>query len=131
MTAMMKMVLCGLAILAPVTAAQAQSQAPQSKIIASKDITLRGKPTCEIEFVYAGYAPENLFWDEPCADVTMQLMTQADLEALGEWDDLDDFDRKFINAMPEGKVLYVAGSSSASIYPVGTTNLSYEIFLAD
>jgi hypothetical protein len=102
-----------------------------SRIIAKQDFVLRGKPACRIGFAYAGHLPEDLFWEEPCAAVTAQLMTQAELEALGRWDRLDEFARKFVNALPEGRVLYVGGSFAASVYPIGTTGETYEVTVAD
>lgn len=102
-----------------------------SRILGKKDFTLRGKPACKIDFAYAGHEPEDLFWEEPCAAVTAKLMTEGDLTALGRWERLDDFARKFVNALPQGRVLYVEGSFAASIYPIGTTGETYEVSVAD
>ncbi|WP_315763264.1 hypothetical protein [Sphingomonas sp. Y38-1Y] len=102
-----------------------------SRVIGKTDMTLRGKPACRVAFAYAGRPDEDLFWEEPCANVTAKLMTQADLESLGKWDRLDEFARKFIAARPDGKVLYVEGSFSASVYPIGTTGETYEVSVTD
>ncbi|PCD03609.1 hypothetical protein COC42_04390 [Sphingomonas spermidinifaciens] len=102
-----------------------------SRILAAKDFTLRGKPACKIDFVYAGHPPEDLFWEEPCSAVTARLMTNADLRALGRWDRLDEFAQQFVHALPGGRVLYVEGSHSASVYPIGTTGETYEVAVAD
>ncbi|WP_156457989.1 hypothetical protein [Sphingomonas sp. Leaf412] len=58
-------------------------------------------------------------------------MTRTDLETHGMWDRLDPFDRKFIAALPGGRVLYVEGSFTASIYPIGTTGSTYDVPVAD
>lgn len=102
-----------------------------SRVLGKKDFTLRGAPACEVRFVYAGREAENLFWEEPCAAVTARMVTQRELAAFGKWDRLDNFARQFVNALPGGKVLYVEGSFSASIYPVGTTGSTYEVPVAD
>ena len=102
-----------------------------SRVIGKKDFALRGKPACQVDFVYAGRDPENLFWEEPCQAVTARMMGQGELESLGKWERLDEFERKFVAALPGGKVLYIEGSFSASIYPVGTTGETYEVPVAD
>lgn len=102
-----------------------------SRVLGQNQLVLRGKPACEVRFVYAGRDPENLFWEEPCAAVTARMLTRRELEALGRWERLDDFARKFVTALPDGKVLYVEGGASASVYPVGTTGSAYEVPVAD
>jgi hypothetical protein len=102
-----------------------------SRVLGKHDITLRGKPACRIDFAYAGHTAEDLFWEEPCAAVTAKMVTQADLTELGKWERLDAFARKFVGALPGGQVLYVEGSVSASIYPIGTTGSTYEVSVAD
>lgn len=111
--------------------ALAKPAAEGSRVIGKKDFALRGKPACEVDFVYAGRAPENLFWEEPCDAVTAKLMDRKELEALGRWGRLDDYAQKFVAALPGGRVLYVEGSFSASVYPVGTTGDTYEVPVAD
>jgi hypothetical protein len=86
---------------------------------------------CEIAFAYEGYEPETLLLDEACADITAQMVDESTLRQIGQWDELDGFDRDFIAAMPQGRVLYVAGSFTAAIYPIGTTGLTYEVTLSD
>ncbi|WP_235532939.1 hypothetical protein [Sphingomonas sp. Leaf412] len=90
-----------------------------------------GKPACNILFRYAGHEPETLFWKEPCKAVTTRMMDRAGLEAAGTWARLDPFDRKFVAALPGGRVLYVGGSFTASIYPIGSNGLTYDIPVAD
>lgn len=111
--------------------ARAAGDEAGSRILGKKDFTLRGAPACEIRFVYAGRGAENLFWEEPCPAVTAKMMTRRDLEAFGKWKRLDGFGRKFVEALPGGKVLYVEGRFSASVYPVGTTGATYEAAVAD
>ena len=102
-----------------------------SRVLGKTDVTLRGKPACDIRFVYAGRDAENLFWEEPCGAVTATMMGRRELEGLGRWSRLDSFARRFVTALPGGKVLYVEGGFSASIYPVGTTGSTYEVPVAD
>lgn len=102
-----------------------------SQVLAKTDFTLRGKPACEVRFVYAGRNAEELFWEEPCPAVTTKMLTRRELEAIGKWNRLDGFARKFVNALPGGRVLYVEGSFSASVYPVGTAGTTYEVPVAD
>ncbi|QAY76506.1 hypothetical protein [Sphingosinicella sp. BN140058] len=111
---------------APATPAEAGSH-----VLGKKELALRGKPACEIAFVYAGREPETLIWEEACPEITASMVDQAALERLGRWERLDDFARKFVAALPGGKVLQVEGSLSASVYPVGTTGSTYEVPVAD
>ena len=103
-----------------------------SRIIGKRDVTVKGKLSCKIDFVYAGFEPEDLYWDgETCASVTAKLVDSAELQRLGKWQRLDDFEKRHVSEMPGGKVLYVEGRVTASLYPVGTTRLSYEVMVAD
>lgn len=112
----------------PPTASAAQAG---SRVLAKKDFALRGKPACKVSYRYAGHAADTLFWEEPCAAVTAKMMTQPELAELGKWDRLDESARTFVAALPGGKVLYVEGSFSASVYPIGTTGSAYEVSVAD
>lgn len=112
-------------------ATSAKAAAPASRILSRRDITLRGKPACDIRYVYAGRAPDNLFWEEPCSAVTAKLLTRRDLQGLGRWERLDSFEQDFVEALPGGRVLYVEGSFSASVYPIGTTGTAFEAPVAD
>ncbi|MCC4258288.1 MULTISPECIES: hypothetical protein [Sphingobium] len=111
--------------------ARATSARAQSRLLGKSDFTLRGKPACKIAYAYAGHAPDTLFWEEPCADVTARLAGKSDLQGWGKWRRLDDHARKFVQAMPGGRVLYVEGRFSASVYPVGTSGEAYEVTVAD
>ena len=111
--------------------AQTTSASAQSRLLGKSDFTLRGKPACKIAYAYAGHAPDTLFWEEPCADVTARLAGKSDLQGWGKWRRLDDHARKFVQAMPGGRVLYVEGRFSASVYPVGTSGEAYEVTVAD
>ena len=107
-----------------------------SRILGKANVMERGKPSCKIDFVYVGYDPEDLLQDAPCEAVTAKMMDQAELERLGRWGQLKDFERRHVNQLPGGKVLYVEEkvgdeNAKASIYPVGTTRLSYEVSFAD
>lgn len=104
-----------------------------SRVLSKKDIMLRveRKRVCEIRFVYGTTAPDTVLWEEPCAKVTAKMIDRRELEALGKWDRLDDFERKFVAALPGGRVLYVGGEFTASIYPIGTTNDTYEVPISD
>ncbi|WP_132909762.1 hypothetical protein [Sphingomonas sp. BK235] len=110
----------------PVAAATAPS-----RIVSTADITLRGKPACDIRFAYAGRDTESLFWEEPCDAITARMLTREELTALGRWSRLDDYARRFVAALPGGRVLYVEGAASASVYPVGTGGSTYEVPVAD
>jgi hypothetical protein len=112
-------------------AATAPAEESGSRVLGERDFTLRGAAACEVRFVYAGRDAENLFWEEPCAAVSARMMTQRELEGLGKWDRLDGAARTFINALPGGRVLYVEGGFSASVYPVGTSGTTYEVAVAD
>ncbi|WP_300399026.1 hypothetical protein [uncultured Sphingobium sp.] len=111
--------------------ARMTSASAQSRLLGKSDFTLRGKPACKIAYAYAGHAPDTLFWEEPCADVTARLAGKSDLQGWGKWRRLDDHARKFVQAMPDGRVLYVEGRFSASVYPVGTSGEAYEVTVAD
>lgn len=111
--------------------ARTTSASAQSRLLGKSDFTLRGKPACKIAYAYAGHAPDTLFWEEPCADVTARLASADDLQGWGKWRRLDDYARQFVQAMPGGRVLYVEGSFSASVFPVGTSGDAYEVAVAD
>lgn len=102
-----------------------------SGVLRKTDVVRHGKPACDILFRYAGDEPETLLWQEPCTAVTTRMMSQAELRAAGKWDRLDPFARKFVAALPGGRVLYVAGRFTVSIYPIGTTGMTYEVPVAD
>lgn len=112
-------------------ASTAAGAAATSRILGTRDIKLRGKPACDIRYVYGGHAPDNLFWEEPCRSVTARLLTRAELQALGRWERLDAFQQRFVEALPGGRVLYVEGSFSASVYPIGTTGTAFEVPVTD
>lgn len=112
-------------------AVSAAGEETGSRVLGERDFTLRGAPACEIRFVYAGRQAENLFREEPCTAVSAQMMTQSELETLGKWERLDDPARRFVQALPGGRVLYVEGSFSASVYPIGTSGTTYEVAVAD
>jgi len=118
--------------LVPLATRAEKSAEEVSKVIGEADVTVHGKASCKIDFVYAGFEPEDLFWDgEACATVRAEMVDQTGLERLGKWQRLDDFERCHVNQLPGGKVLYVEGALTASIYPVGTTRLSYEVSVTD
>ncbi|MEH3148323.1 MAG: hypothetical protein PGN34_24035 [Methylobacterium frigidaeris] len=122
----------GLAVILSVPAAgPVAAGGAGSRILGKADRIRRGAPVCEIRFVYAGRAAEDLIWNEPCTAVTATMATRADLERLGRWGRLDRFARDFIRALPGGRVLSVEGRASASVYPVGTTGATYEVPVAD
>ena len=103
-----------------------------SRVISKKDRNLAdGSVTCAVTFAYRGRAVEDVLWDEPCADVDARMVDKAFLTSLDKWERLDDFQQRFVAAMPEGKVLYVAGAASASVYPVDSTGTSIEVTVAD
>ena len=116
---------------APAPAPRADAAQTASRVIGTKDRTLSDGKVCEVSFVYGGREPESIFCDEPCAGVTAKMMDRRELEQLGRWERLEDSDRTFVEGMPGGKVLYVGGAASASVYPVGTTGTSYEVSVAD
>jgi hypothetical protein len=102
-----------------------------SRVIGTTDRRLADGRVCVVNFVYAGRAPESIFWEEPCAGVTARMMGRGELERLGRWARLDAFERRFVAGMPGGKVLYVEGGASASIYPIGAGGTTYEVAVAD
>ncbi|PZU79331.1 MAG: hypothetical protein DI530_08800 [Sphingomonas sp.] len=104
---------------------------PASRVVRRTDFVKGGKPACDILFRYAGHEPETLFWEEPCKAVATRMIGRDELEATGTWARLNPFDRKFVAALPGGRVLYVEGSFTASIYPIGSNGLTYDIPVAD
>lgn len=101
-------------------------------IIAQQDTADAGDPACTIRFAYVGFTEESLIWDgEPCAALTATFFGQSDLERLGKWERLDDHARERVAASPDGKVLYVEGQFTASIYPIDINQLTYEVAVAD
>lgn len=117
---------------APAPAPATDDSQTASKVLGKRDRTIAGgKHVCDIDFVYAGREPENVFWEEPCRAVTAKMIGSADLKALGRWSRLDSFQRKFVDQMPGGRVLYIEGSLSASVYPIDETGNSIEVPVAD
>ena len=123
-----------LAVVCPANAAALQGsadRAARTRIIAQRDFTLRGRPACRIVFAYAGHAPEDLFWEEPCAAITVRFLTLRDLTGSGRLARLDASARRFVASLPGGRVLYIEGSGTASVYPIGTAGQTYEVVVAD
>lgn len=90
------------------------------------------EPGCFITFAYRGYVPETLIWDgEACEELTMRFGDRAFLEAYGNWDRLDSSQKEDVTSGPDGRVFYVEGRSTASIYPIGTSGLTYEVVVTD
>lgn len=119
------------ALVAPERSADSRI-ARKSAVIGKRDISQDGTPACFVEFSYAGHAPETLIWEgEECARLNVTLMDPAELRELGKWKRLDDFAQKHVRELTDGKVLYVEGEFTASVYPVGTTGQSYEVSVAD
>ena len=117
---------------APAPAPSSDANQTASRVIGKHDQTLAdGKRSCDVDFVYAGQEHEDVFWHEPCNKVTAKMVTRSNLEAMGRWDRLDSFQQKFVEQMPGGKVLYIEGGFSASVYPVDETGTSIEVAVAD
>jgi hypothetical protein len=108
-----------------------------SRIISKEELAQKfpgngAKVGCFITFAYAGEPPETLIWgDEPCTALTTLFMTPADLKRSNDWDRLDVTDQQKVMALPEQRVLYVGGEFTASIYPLDTNNLTFEIVVSD
>lgn len=115
---------------APVAEVRPVSEA-ESRVLAKSDIRLRGEPACRVRFVYGGGAEEDLFWEEPCTAITVRLMTQAELQTINKWSHLDDFAQASVSKLPGGRVLYVEGKASASVYPVAANGMTYDVSVAD
>ncbi|PTQ60089.1 hypothetical protein C8J45_11340 [Sphingomonas sp. PP-CE-3G-477] len=116
----------------PAPAPRSSTEHTASKVLSKHDRTLSdGAQVCDVDFVYAGREPEDVFWEEPCASVTARMVSRSALDALGRWGRLDQYQRRFVADMPGGQVLYVEGNFSASIYPVDETGTSIEVAVAD
>jgi hypothetical protein len=111
--------------------------AATSRIIGKEELAkkfpARGdKIGCFITFAYAGESPETLIWDdEPCTALTAMFMTPAELKQSDAWDRLDIGDQQTIMALPGQRVLYVGGEFTASVYPLGSNHLTYEVVVSD
>lgn len=117
---------------APAPAPAADATQATSRVIGKQDRTIAGgKRVCAIDFVYAGREPEDVFWEEPCAEVTAKMVDRRELESLDRWSRLDSFQQKFVEQLPGGRVLYVEGGFSASVYPVDETGTSIEVAVTD
>ena len=116
------------------TPAQSPEDQPLSdttEILSMRDITMQAEPACRIDFAYAGYERESVFWMEPCADVTAEFMDRSQLEQLNRWERIDDYGRNAIAKRTGGQVLYVGGTFAASVYPVDYNHHTIEISVAD
>lgn len=105
--------------------------ASRSAILGKVDRPQAGEPRCEINFAYRGYAPESLFWEEACAGLTVAFLDRAELEKLDLWNRLKRDAQESIETRTAGKVLYVAGEFSASIFPVSYNQLTEKIAVND
>lgn len=115
---------------APVT--QRTGGVAASRVLGKSDKKMvDGTTACVVRFAYGGQPPEIMLWDEPCSNVTAGMIDRDKLEALGWWAKLDSFARGFIADMPGGRVLYISGKFSASVFPVGTSGTPYEVEVAD
>lgn len=128
-------IMLGLTFLLPFFSSQAKENGPNTRnvshVAGKTDLILRGDHVCRIDFAYGGRGAETLLWEERCAFLTATMVTSKELRTLRRWTQLSDLDRASIHALPEGKVLYVEGSNSASVYPVGTSGVTYEVPIAD
>lgn len=127
----------------PTTDAPAEPQTeggailPTSRVISKEEMSQkfpdRGDESgCFITFAYAGHAPETLIWDrESCTALNAQFMTPAELKKYNDWDRLDADDQRNVMALPERRVLYVGGQFTASVYPLGHNNLTYQVVVTD
>lgn len=120
---------------ATLTMGEASATVPQTgatRVIGKRDRTIAdGKHVCDVDFAYADREPEDLFWNEPCAAVTVTMVDRQALERSDRWNRLDAFQQKFVEQMPGGRVLQIEGSFSASIYPIDTTGTTIEVAVAD
>jgi hypothetical protein len=117
---------------APAPAPKSSDKYATSQVLGKSDKKMvSGKIACIVNFVYAGQEPQIMLWEEPCAKVDAGMIDRAKLEELGWWEKLDEYARKFVEGMPGGKVLYINGEFSASVFPVGTTGTPYEVEVAD
>lgn len=111
--------------------------ANRSQVISMEDMAKKfpgrnNGPGCYITFTYRGHAPETLIWDkEPCSALTAEFADRAVLEAYDNWNRLDPEQQKDVAQAPDGEVLYVEGEFTASIYPIGLNQLTYEVAVSD
>lgn len=104
----------------------------ESAVLNKRDrVVAGGRRVCAVDFTYAGREAEDLFRDEPCAEVTARMVTRRELEALNRWRRLDPDQQAMVAAMPGGRVLMVEGAVGASVYPVDETGTSIEVAVAD
>lgn len=103
-----------------------------SRLISMKDMMQGDDPACHITFAYQGHEPETLIWsDEECRDLNAMFLGKAELEHHRDWQHLSQYDRERFAELPGGKVFYVEGNFTASIYPLDYNNLTYEVPVAD
>ena len=115
----------------PALSARDQPLSDTTEIFSMRDTAMQAGPACRIDFAYAGYERESVFWLEPCADVTAKFMDRAQLEQLNRWERIDDYGRDAIAKRTDGQVLYVGGTFAASVYPVDYNHHTIEISVAD
>lgn len=102
-----------------------------SRVVGKSDRRMTdGSTACYVAFVYGTGDRQDIAWDEPCADVDAAMADPARLRQIGWWDRLEPEDRQAVERMPGSAVMYVSGSASASIFPIGTTGV-YEVSVAD
>lgn len=108
----------------------ANSISPTSRILGKRNVMTNGQAACEISFNYARRPIETVTWKEPCNDVTARFLSQAELTQQGDWDVLGNL-RDAASRSPGGKVFYVEGNFSASVYILGNQGKSLEIPVSD
>jgi hypothetical protein len=106
--------------------------ADRSTVVAREDISVNGEPACSITVRYAGRLDQDVTWNgEPCSEVAIGFMTLAELEKIGQADDLDEETRDDLGRLAGGRALYVEGRFASAIYPLNVAGFPREVWLAD
>jgi hypothetical protein len=103
-----------------------------SRIVASEDIEVAGKPACALTVQYAGDIEQPATWrGESCETLTMRFVAREELAAIGQDRKLDEGVRQAIAGLPDRKVLYIEGAHASAIFMPNEAGLLERHNLAD
>jgi len=102
-----------------------------SRIVSIRNDPYNGEPICVIEVSYKGAVVQSVYRSgESCEHVTARFLDLKQIATLGSGRPLPEEARDDARRSG-GKVLYVEGSASSSIYPLNSAGRLYEVPVAD
>ncbi len=116
---------------APAASDPAPPPAAEPAITERESISVAGQRACALTVVYSGKTAQPVTWNgEDCGQITTAFADEKRLRSLDQWGELSEETRGDI-ARTGGKVLYIEGQATASIYPLNVAGRIYHVPVAD